>query len=211
MADFKERLRELIKDTNKTQKAIAEEIAKENKIELSAQTLSYYVNGREPNYDTLKIMAKYFDVSTDYLTGYSDAKKPEDEKVIEELGLTNKSIEAIKKMKELTAQIKVPGSLFPDDERTQLDLFNELISNENFLTVMAMLQIVTYPTGWSATWWEDGEPSIFPVDANEAATMGYRKVVELTLDTIIDAIKKEIADRKLPKKEIIETIKKARE
>lgn len=47
-------------------------------IGISQNTLSQYENGkREPDYETLKKIAEYFDVSTDYLLGLVDVKNPE--------------------------------------------------------------------------------------------------------------------------------------
>ena len=41
------------------------------------QTISQYVNGiSEPGYDTRVIIAKYFNVTTDYLLGLSDIPNP---------------------------------------------------------------------------------------------------------------------------------------
>jgi transcriptional regulator with XRE-family HTH domain len=68
MLKFTERFQVLRKESNKTQAAIAEELG------MTPQTLSYYANGREPNYDTLSKIADYFGVSTDYLLGRSEFK-----------------------------------------------------------------------------------------------------------------------------------------
>lgn len=68
MSIFRERLKLLKEICGKTQAEIASEL------EITPQTLSYYFNGREPNYDMLIKLAKYFNVSTDYLLGVSDHK-----------------------------------------------------------------------------------------------------------------------------------------
>ncbi len=68
MSKFSERFQILKKESGKTQAAIAEEL------EMTPQTLSYYANGREPNYDTLCQIADYFHVSTDYLIGRSEIR-----------------------------------------------------------------------------------------------------------------------------------------
>lgn len=69
MNKFHERLKKLRDESGKTQATIAKEL------KMTPQTFSYYVNGREPNYDTLISLAKYFDVSTDYLLGLPDDTK----------------------------------------------------------------------------------------------------------------------------------------
>lgn len=68
MANFTERLRQLRDESGKTQSQIAKELG------LTPQAFSYFVNGREPNYETLGKIADYFGVSTDYLLGRSDIK-----------------------------------------------------------------------------------------------------------------------------------------
>lgn len=62
--DFGNRLRALLSDRNISQKNFAAEIG------IAASTAGNYVNGvREPDYETLKRIAQYFQVSTDYLLG----------------------------------------------------------------------------------------------------------------------------------------------
>lgn len=94
MTEFKDRLRDLIKNSGKTQKAVSEEIKEEFQIDLSAQTLSYYVNGREPNYETLRAISRYFGVSSDYLLGLSEVQNtdPDIKAISEKTGLSEKSV-----------------------------------------------------------------------------------------------------------------------
>ena len=59
-------LRELIELNNITQKQLGQDL------NIAPSTIGNYVrNIREPDYSTLVEIAKYFDVSTDYLLGYS--------------------------------------------------------------------------------------------------------------------------------------------
>ncbi len=63
---FCEKLRILIEDNNFTQKQVAEDV------QIPASTLGGYVQGTsEPDFEMLKIFAKYFKVSTDYLLDYN--------------------------------------------------------------------------------------------------------------------------------------------
>ena len=60
--DFGNKLRALIDEQGITQKDLA------NKLNISPSTLGNYIqNTREPDFDTLKLFADYFSVSTDYL------------------------------------------------------------------------------------------------------------------------------------------------
>lgn len=59
---FGDNLRALIEERDMTQKELA------NQLTIAPSTMGSYVqNTREPDFDTLKLLAKYFDVSTDYL------------------------------------------------------------------------------------------------------------------------------------------------
>lgn len=63
-------LRELIEQNNLTQKQLGQDL------NIAPSTIGNYVrNIREPDHSTLIEIAKYFDVSTDYLLGYSPKDK----------------------------------------------------------------------------------------------------------------------------------------
>lgn len=63
---FSETLRNLIEERNLTQKQIALDLS------ITQSTLGGYVQGtREPDFETLKLLARYFQVTTDYLLGYT--------------------------------------------------------------------------------------------------------------------------------------------
>ncbi len=65
------RIKQLIKETKIQQQQIAAELG------MHSSTLSSYViDYREPPVEKLKRIAKYFDVSVDYLTGYTERRKP---------------------------------------------------------------------------------------------------------------------------------------
>jgi len=91
MAEFKDRLRELRKEKGLSQQGLADVLSKtktaihmyENGSMFPKTAVAYfkYEKGqREPNDGTLIGIAQFFDVSTDYLLGLSDERKP---KVIE--------------------------------------------------------------------------------------------------------------------------------
>lgn len=63
---FGDNLRALIEERNLTQKELAKQL------NLAPSTMGSYVqNTREPDFSTLKLLAKYFDVSTDYLLDFN--------------------------------------------------------------------------------------------------------------------------------------------
>lgn len=78
MSTFGQRLTELIKESGKSQKEVAEAI------EVSQAAISFYVCDQSyPKFDTVVRIAKCFGVTTDYLFGLTDQRGPE--KSIDEL------------------------------------------------------------------------------------------------------------------------------
>jgi len=66
---FPERLRQLRQEQDLSQYALADSL------NFSRGLLSNYEQGtREPDYDTLIVLASYFDVSTDYLLGITEER-----------------------------------------------------------------------------------------------------------------------------------------
>lgn len=71
---FTERLKALRKEAGLTQKELAEQI------ETSQQNIGFWEKGdRNPKHEALVKLANFFKVSTEYLTGETDNKNPEDE------------------------------------------------------------------------------------------------------------------------------------
>jgi Predicted transcriptional regulators len=67
--NFGDRLRALIDERDITQKEVA------SQLNIAPSTMGSYVqNTREPDFETLKQLAKYFAVSTDYLLGCYSGK-----------------------------------------------------------------------------------------------------------------------------------------
>ena len=65
--EFKERLKELRREKNVTQTDISKIL------NVSKMAVSHWEKGNsEPSIEQLKILAKYFDVSVDYLVGFSN-------------------------------------------------------------------------------------------------------------------------------------------
>lgn len=67
--DFCNKLRALIEEKNLTQKCVA------NDLNIAPSTMGGYVQGTsEPDFKTLKLLAEYFHVSTDYLLSIHSQK-----------------------------------------------------------------------------------------------------------------------------------------
>lgn len=78
--DFGDRLKQLREESSLTQQELGE------KINLTKANISKYETGRlQPNIDTINFLAKYFNVSTDYLLGRTDTRNPQDYDLIKSL------------------------------------------------------------------------------------------------------------------------------
>ena len=67
MIQFKERLKELRKEKHLSQVELAKEL------QVSQRSISSWETGfRQPDFATLETLAKYFNVTTDYLLGVTD-------------------------------------------------------------------------------------------------------------------------------------------
>ena len=109
------RIKELREDKGLTIKALAEELG------LNVATLSTYERGtREPSINTIIQLAKYFDVTSDYLLGVSDNKTQENAVIGKELGLSDMSIS---KLTEINAK----------KEQYYIKALNMLIEHEKIL------------------------------------------------------------------------------
>lgn len=92
---FADKLQELIADSGKNMKELAAEIG------ISAAALSKYQNdGAAANIDALVKIAKYFDVTTDWLLGYGEIKRPDPDKIMAHkyTGLSDSALETIARL-----------------------------------------------------------------------------------------------------------------
>lgn len=76
MSEFSNRFRQLKDESGMTLKEISSEL------DITVPNLSYYMKGREPDYDTLIRIAQYFNVSVDWMVGNkTDLSNIEDERL----------------------------------------------------------------------------------------------------------------------------------
>lgn len=86
------RIKELRSEMHKSLRDVAAEL------NISYSSLSKYERGeQQPSYETLMKMADYFDVTTDYMIGYTDirTKNIEDRTIAERTGLSLRSLEIL--------------------------------------------------------------------------------------------------------------------
>lgn len=98
MANFHEILNELRVSKGVTQEEVA------NAIGVAKSTFAKYDRGeREPNFDTLKKIARYFGVTADYLLGLSNSRIGANDDVLRETGLDDDAITALRTMRGVEA------------------------------------------------------------------------------------------------------------
>jgi transcriptional regulator with XRE-family HTH domain len=81
MKIFAERLRSLREEKNLTQKDLAQILGLSSKSTIT----NYEKNDREPDYETLTKIAKYFEVSADYFLGLTNKKNKGETVLVEDL------------------------------------------------------------------------------------------------------------------------------
>lgn len=114
---FADNLQELIAKSGKSMKDLATEIG------ISAAALSKYQNdGAAANIDALVKIAKYFNVTTDWLLGYGEIMRPDPDKIIAH-EYTKLSEEALAWLHKIQDSKKIKFvSMFLEDE-----LFQEMV------------------------------------------------------------------------------------
>ena len=87
---FSERIKELRKKNNITQGELADEMG------ITATGVSYWESGKAiPNTDTLQKLAKYFNVSIDYLTGNEYIETEDNNILFRKIGKVNEDKKAL--------------------------------------------------------------------------------------------------------------------
>lgn len=124
---FSERLREIMSDTQTTQKALASAMG------IKPQSISQYATGlSEPPLSRLKDIADYFKVSADWLIGISDDKSRHSS-VIDDYGFNEA---ACKQLEECRSYLSVASN------RTFMQHVNNIISNPEFPAVVCSIETV---------------------------------------------------------------------
>lgn len=172
---FSQRLRALMEDQNVTQQELA------NVAGVTRQTVSLYAEGTsQPKAEKLQKIAQYLKVSTDYLVGLSNVQHPYSASAVDELGLSELSIECIKNLR-----TQIIPTEEDDDRRTLLDVLDSMLSVPSIYDFLRMLGALSSPS-------IETEPrmrfalgdSVSPVEVYTAA---LHKNLKLMVQDIMDA------------------------
>lgn len=119
---FSKRLKEIRKKSGLSQEKLAKEL------EISKSALSYYENGeRIPDIVFLDKVCIYYNVSLDYLMGYSDAMNPEKASIVDRTGLSEEAVNIL--IEE-----------FDNDNDYLSNILDKLIKSKDFREALRILE-----------------------------------------------------------------------
>lgn len=145
---FADRLQELIADSGKPIKDLAAEIG------VSAGALSKYQNdAAEAGIDALAKISKYFDVSTDWLLGFTNDRS-RTPSAIDELQLTEGAVGNIKRQ----ASRRVTGEVLQEPrEGSTMDIFNKIVSSFEFWMIVTYIQTLSRASDYVESYSKDDD------------------------------------------------------
>lgn len=199
---FHERLLSLRLESGLNQQACAESLGGIHKSKYNK-----WENGaNRPDYETVCMIAKHYGVSTDYLLGITDAKKPENELLISELGLSDKAIEVIKNFRSSDFPQYPLYQLLPDkapvlidqscDKRTLADVLDAMLRADMMEPFLNILRTLTSPIPERiafSQWEGEGHASKFVVEGSFDAN--YKGLLQDALNSIVDVVLDDSAKR----------------
>lgn len=129
---FSKRLKEIRERSGLSQTKLAEELG------ISRGTVSFYENGdRTPDIETLDKIVKYFNVSVEYLLGYSNVQYKSNLTSGEDLGLSDTAINALRWHNDMfSGKFLIPIVNFLLEQETPPPDENDFINHYDFLMEM---------------------------------------------------------------------------
>ena len=151
---FAKRLRELIESTGVSQAELA------NSVSVTRQAINSYTLGNTvPNSDVLTDIAKYFDVSSDYLLGLIDIKSNDTtiKSICEETGLSDKSVNLLIYLNRIKKLEKEARTLLAKDTNRNLVRESDYFDCESSNKLFSYLDIINYFTENVTYYWNGME------------------------------------------------------
>lgn len=122
---FGERLRKLLETGGHKYKRPVSQAELSKALGITRQAISSYLNEATlPTIDKMTMIAEFFDVSYDYLIGYSESEIRQNSMFVDCLGLSEKSISVLTRMKRLQDACKQGDG---QQEHSELDILNRFI------------------------------------------------------------------------------------
>ena len=151
---FAKRLRELIESTGVSQAELA------NVVGVTRQAINSYTLGNTvPNSDVLTDIAKYFDVSADYLLGLTDVKSNDTtvKSICEEIGLSDKSVNLLICLNRIKKLEEEARTLLAKDTNRNLVRESDYFDCESSNKLFSYLDIINYFTENVTYYWNGME------------------------------------------------------
>lgn len=164
MSEFSNRFRQLKEESNLTLKDLSEELG------ISVPNLSYYMKGREPSYDILINIANYFNATTDWLIGRTDARSSVYAALDEEI--TNTIIK--NDVKNISKEDVTALSIYKDDYLKTQEKLIELLSF--YYTILHKLEEL-----------QKLRPKLDYSSMNDSLTYNFIEALEYQIDILVDA------------------------
>lgn len=164
MSEFSNRFRQLKEESNLTLKDLSEELG------ISVPNLSYYMKGREPSYDILINITNYFNVTTDWLIGRTDARSSVYAALDEEI--TNTIIK--NDVKNISKEDVTALSIYKDDYLKTQEKLIELLSF--YYTILHKLEEL-----------QKLRPKLDYSSMNDSLTYNFIEALEYQIDILVDA------------------------
>ena len=168
MDSFDAILKKLRKDRNATQKEVSQAIGADQ------QTLRRYESGeRKPDTEMLLRIAKYYNVSADYLLGLSENStvEPDMKAAVKCTGLSEKSIEKLKRINHFNAD----GSENPD--KSFIDILDRFIQSKYFSELIVYWESLhTHSTEWKENEMKTNEDYIYKGQLNQSCDIARYNV-----------------------------------
>lgn len=151
---FAKRLRELIETSGVSQAELA------NSVGVTRQAINSYTLGNTvPNSDVLTDIAKYFDVSADYLLGLTDVKSNDTtvKSICEEIGLSDKSVNLLICLNRIKKLEEEARTLLAKDTNRNLVRESDYFDCESSNKLFSYLDIINYFTENITYYWNGME------------------------------------------------------
>jgi transcriptional regulator with XRE-family HTH domain len=185
LPDFCDRFNRLRNDRDMNQAEFAEYLG------ISRPTVGFYENGdRIPDARTLATIAEKCEVTSDYLLGRTDAKKPENINAVEKYGLSEKALDRLEEMhayKRNEGLTRTVNALLESGEvlgAIEQYLYFDLPENEEYQSkgIFPFRVVYKYSKKGDNSQWGDNEKSLGVYSMTEAMTNDiYKRIVMIEI------------------------------
>lgn len=198
MSDFSERFRALKEESGALLKDLSDDLG------ISVPNLSYYMRGREPNYDTLCRIADHYGVTVDYLVGRTNQRNYTDELAADKIKEASQNHTVNQARKNEIEQLAIK---FYDLLNRLADLEKE---DDNLSDIWKSVQLCINAYTLYLTFIEKRFAGELPLDEAQKAMDSFsvlrRNVGKRVGDFVFEVFKSDSASEEIKKRIKIETV-----